>query len=61
MLHGDALLFIVLGYFIIVVVFLTILWRIATAIDTISSRLSELTAELKHISSRLQAGKKDKE
>ena len=50
MLHNaNALLFIVLGYFIVVVVFLAIFWRIAMALDTIAQHLLEIARDLKKL------------
>jgi len=48
--HGALL--IILGYFIIVVIFLTLLWRIVTALDRISEHLFEITKDLKKLSGR---------
>ena len=50
--HGVLVLLIILVHFIIVVVFLTILWRIATALDSISEHLSEIGKDLKKLPAR---------
>ena len=50
MLHGPVIL-ILLVYFIIIVVFLTILWRIVSALDLIGRYLLEIVRELKKLSS----------
>jgi len=48
--HGALL--IILVYFIIVVVFLAILWRILMALDRISEHLFEITKDLKKLLAR---------
>jgi len=50
--HGAEVLLIILVYFIIVVVFLGIFWRIATALDCISEHLSEISKDLKKLPAR---------
>jgi uncharacterized protein YoxC len=53
MLHmQDGALLIILVYFIIVAIFLTILWRIATALDRISEHLFEISKDVKKLPGR---------
>ena len=50
--HGEAFLLIILVYFIIVSIVLTMLYRIVIALDKISARLLEIARELGKITSR---------
>jgi len=54
-----AFILVVLVYFIIVVVFLTILWRMALALDLIAQQLSEMARDLKKLSSNIDDRDKD--
>jgi hypothetical protein len=51
----SSMVLVLLGYFIIVSVLLTLLWRITLALDTIGAHLKEMSRDLKSI-----ADKKDK-
>jgi len=48
---GAAIL-IVLVYFIIVAIFLTILWRMAIALDVVSRSLSDIARDLKKLADK---------
>jgi len=48
MLHGgDAAFLVILGYFIIVSIVLTLLFRIMLALDKIGAHLKEMSRDLK--------------
>jgi len=60
MLPGpNSFLLVILIYFVFVTIFLTILWRIALALDRISEYLFEITKDPKKLS--LSNGKEKKE
>ena len=49
MLHGsDTAFLIILVYFIIVVIVLTLLWRITIALDKIGEKLEDISKTLAH-------------
>ena len=53
MLHGtESLLLVILVYFIIVSIVLTMLWRIVVALDNIASHLLEISKDLNKLASR---------
>lgn len=58
LVHGYDFLLIVLVYFIIVVIVMAMLWRIATALDSIAKSSSEIVQELKKLASS-SGGKKE--
>jgi len=47
------------AFILIVVVFLTILWRMALALDLIAQQLSEMARDLKKLSSNIDDRDKD--
>ena len=51
LMHGVAIL-VLLSYFIIVVIFLTIIWRIALALDIASRCLSDIARDIKKIADK---------
>jgi hypothetical protein len=51
MLHGIAILLILVG-FIIVVIFLTILWHIAVAMDQLARAMADLARDLKKLADK---------
>jgi len=48
----SAEILVYLGYFIIVIIMLTLLWRITTALDKIGEKLSDMARDLKTISDK---------
>jgi hypothetical protein len=52
MLHGSAFLIILVIYLAVVLFVLTMLWRIASALDRISRHLLDIAKEVKELSLR---------
>jgi phosphate uptake regulator len=50
MLHGSEILGIIGIYLIVIVFVLTMLWRVARALERISSHLSEIAQDVKKLS-----------
>jgi uncharacterized protein YoxC len=51
MFHGVAVL-VILVYFIIVAIFLTILWRISSSLDIITRSLADIARDLKRLADK---------
>lgn len=47
-----AFIMIILGYFIVVVIVLTLLWRISVALDTIASHLATIARDVQSLSDK---------
>ena len=55
--YSDGFILVLLGYFIVIIVILTLLWRIAIALDLIARHLSEISRSMEK--KPTDPGKKD--
>ena len=52
-LHGVAIpILLILVYFIVVVIFLTLLWRISLSLDLLSRSLSDIAQDVKKLADK---------
>ena len=52
-LHGGAIpILLILVYFIVVVIFLTLLWRISLSLDLLSRSLSDIAQDVKKLADK---------
>jgi len=58
-MHSEAAILLILGHFIIIVIALTIFWRMATAMDTVANALVELSKDLKKLTADSSRDKKE--